>query len=292
MKDKKSHEYMKKKETAAYMKDTVNVKTMEEIMVKYHDTVICRSRGDGDLIGTGFSSLDFYIRGLKKGELTLVFGKAAHGKTAFMLQCALNLAKKSGSSILLFSPENPADCVAGRLIAVESGIRHADLLRGSLKDTEWLGLSLSCKALSRIGVTVSDASYLPLRRLDATVKEAVREKKADIILIDSLEFLGYNESAGQKVKALKRIAADCDVPVICSCKIPHTEKNTDAYMRKTGEAADTAIMISRDLYRDNGRSKETYFTVKKNRNGMTGCITMNFDFDRLIYREQYEQETE
>ena len=256
MKDNKSHEDMKKKETAAYMKDTVNVKTMEEIMAKYHDTVICRSRGDGDLIGTGFSSLDFYIRGLKKGELTLVFGKAAHGKTAFMLQCAGNLAKKSGSSTLLFSPENPADCVAGRLIAADSGIRHADLLNGSLKDTEWLGLSLSCKALSRIGVTVSDAC------------------------------------AGQKVKALKRIAADCDVPVICSCKIPHTEKNTDAYMRKTGEAADTAIMISRDLYRDNGRSKETYFTVQKNRNGMTGCITMNFDFDQLIYREQYEQETE
>lgn len=272
------------------MKNEANTKTMEEIMRTYYDTVVGHSQGDADLIGTRFESLDCYIRGLKNGELMLVFGASAMGKTSFILQCAKNLSEKGKKSVLLFSPENPACRVAERMIMADSGIRQCDLYKGSLIDTEWLDLLSSCKALSETGITVSDGSYLPFDRLAATVEKEVRNKKADIILIDSLDFLGYNENTDQKIRALKNIAFTYNVPVICSCKISHRVKSENTYIRKAGEHADVSIKLWRDLYKDNGRSKETYFLIKKNSKGSTGEIIMIFDLDRLIFKEQYEQE--
>lgn len=264
------------------------MKTMEEIMRTYHDTLAVRSKGKEDLIKTDFRSLDTVIRGFKNGELILVFGNVEAGRTAFILQLAANLAVKGKRSVLLFSPENSAPDIARRMTIADSGIRSRDLYKGALDSGKWFNLGASCNIFSQADITVADASYLPLDRLSAAAEKAVKVGKADVILIDSLDHLGYNESAARKVRILKNVALSCSVPVICSCRTPYKVKAKDAYIRKTGEHADIILNIFRELFEERDKSREAYVSVLKNNRDHTGSFIMNFDLDRLIFKEQCE----
>lgn len=269
------------------MKKEINLKTSEEIFRTYYDVIVERSKGDKDLIKTEIPFLDCYVRGLRKSELMLVFGEVTMGKTAFVLQLAKNLVFNSKRSVLLFSPENSAYDVARRMIMADSGIRNHELYAGKLDESEWLDLSASCSIFSEADITVSDASYLPLDRLAATAEKAVKSGKADVILIDSLDYTGYSEKAAQKVKALKNIACANNVPVICTCRVPFqlNKVNKDAFIRKTGEHADIVMIIWRELYEERDKAREAYFHVIKNNRDQTGSFQMKFDLDRLVFTE-------
>jgi replicative DNA helicase len=272
------------------MKKELNLKTSEEILQAYFDAVTDYSKGNEELIETQLMSLDLIIRGMKKGELMLVFGAPFVGKTAFILQLLNNFATKNKKSVLLFSPENSAYDIAERMIIADSGIRRRELYTGNLEENEWLDLNIAGSRFSEADIKISDASYLPLDRLTATVEKAVKDNKTDIVLIDSIDNIGYDESTAEKVMALKNIACAYNVLVICSCGIPHTqdEANKNAYIRKTGEHADVAIGIKRDLFGSVDDSRETYLMILKNNKGGKSSVIMTFDPDRYTFKEQNE----
>lgn len=272
------------------MKKELNLKTSEEILQAYFDSVAEHPKGDEDLIKTQLLPLDMIIRGMKKGELMLVFGEPFVGKTAFILQLLNNFATKNKKSVLLFSPENSAYDIAERMIIADSGIRRRELYTGDLEESEWLDLNIAGSRFSEADIKISDASYLPLDRLTATVEKAVKDNKTDIVLIDSIDNIGYNESNSQKVRTLKNIACAYNVLVICSCGIPHTqdEANKNAYIRKTGEHADVIIRIQRELFGTYDESREAHLMILKNNKGGKSSVIMTFDPDRYTFKEQNE----
>ena len=125
------------------MKKEINLKTAEEIFRAYYDAVAGHSKGDGDLIKTQLLSLDLIIRGMRKGELMLVFGEPFTGKTAFILQLLNNFVVKSKKSVMLFSPENSGYDIAERMIIAESGIRRRELYTGNMNESEWVDLVIA-----------------------------------------------------------------------------------------------------------------------------------------------------
>ena len=154
-----------------------------------------------------------------------------------------------------------------------------------MDESEWLDLSAFCSIFSEADITVSDASYLPLDRLAAIAEKAVKSGKADVILIDSLDYTGYSEKAEQKVMTLKNIACANNVPVICTCRVPFqlNKVNKDAFIRKTGKHADIVMIIRRELYEERDKAREAYFHVIKNNRGQTGSFNIEFDLDRLVF---------
>jgi archaellum biogenesis ATPase FlaH len=126
--------------------------------------------------------------------------------------------------------------------------------------------------------------------LTERIANYIDKNNPDVILIDSLDYIGYSETAAQKIKMLKKIACAFKVPIICTCKIPHTLKKTskNAYMRKAGEYADIVVEIWRELYEERDKSRETYFLTHKNNKGQTGSLYFNFDLDKLVFTEQNE----
>lgn len=56
-------------------------------------------------LSTGLNDLDRYILGLNKGELILIAARPGMGKTSIALNIAMNVAKKSGKTVAVFSLE-------------------------------------------------------------------------------------------------------------------------------------------------------------------------------------------
>ena len=243
-----------------------------------------------NLLKTGFNTFDIMIKGLKKDEIMLVFGKPSMGKTSFLLQCIDNISVKNKKTVLLFSPENSEYYTLSRLLAMNCGISYNKIVKNSYLVEDWLNLNASCGHLSNTEFYIDCSSYIPMSSLTERIANYIDKNNPDVILIDSLDYIGYSETAAQKIKMLKKIACAFKVPIICTCKIPHTLKKTrkNAYMRKAGEYADIVVEIWRELYEERDKSRETYFLTHKNNKGQTGSLYLNFDLDKLVFTEQNE----
>ncbi|MBL7185289.1 MAG: hypothetical protein ISS70_03110 [Phycisphaerae bacterium] len=67
-------------------------------------------------IETGFTVLDWYLGGLRPGNFIVIGSRPSHGKTAFGVDVALNLAR-DGKSVLIYSLEMTKQELIERMIA-------------------------------------------------------------------------------------------------------------------------------------------------------------------------------
>jgi replicative DNA helicase len=66
-------------------------------------------------VETGFKSFDYLTGGLRPGQLTIVAGRPAMGKSAWMLNACENMSRR-GVPTLYFSLEMPANELASRVV--------------------------------------------------------------------------------------------------------------------------------------------------------------------------------
>ena len=103
---------------------------IKDVMRDSLDLIDKAARSEGTLTGvsTGFSQLDKITRGLQKSYLIIVAARPAMGKSAFALNIALNAAKKSDASVLIFNLEMSKEEIGNRLlhdvIEYRDNVRH------------------------------------------------------------------------------------------------------------------------------------------------------------------------
>ncbi len=109
--------------------------SLEHIGVTLHkvfDTLTELSQSDSAIPGlsTGLHDLDKKINGLNKSDLVLIAARPAMGKSAFALNIALNVAKKSNKTVAVFSLEMSREQLAMRLLASQSSVELQQLATG------------------------------------------------------------------------------------------------------------------------------------------------------------------
>jgi len=207
------------------------------------------SRRGGAVTGieTGFSELDKKTAGLHPGDLYIVAGRPGMGKTAFVMNLAVNVARardvavatdeavpeapveQPGYGVAFFSLEMPREQLAARLLASEARIDVSRLRSGDIRRDDWNKLTEAAAQLGRLPIWLDDTPALSLldlrakiRRLQAGLaRDGQGASRLGLVAIDYLQLMQGRRDAGSREqeiselsRGLKQLAKEMKVPVI------------------------------------------------------------------------------
>ncbi|HTI63601.1 MAG TPA: DnaB-like helicase C-terminal domain-containing protein [Gemmatimonadaceae bacterium] len=238
-------------------------------------------------IASGFPSLDKMLGGgFRRGDLVVLSGDTASGKSALALAIALRAAV-AGSQALFLSGEMTVDRVLERVIAIEARTRIDDLRLGTLDDD----------ARAKAGaVALELRDHLPvIDRIPAggvpEIGSLVDAAQADLVVVDSLSSLAprdvdRDEAWSRVIRELKELALDRNVIVFSVAELPGLVPRADprptlddfAAHGAVKRHADVVLAIYRpDMYEQaRDIAGATELLVRKNRNGPTGYVDLYF----------------
>lgn len=259
-----------------------------------------RSGGGKIGIKTGFSDLDYYTKGFKRGDLIILAARPSVGKTAFALNLALNIASsKSGNlgAVAIFSLEMGADQLITRMLSIESRIESSKMADGRLTNDEFAKLFYSANILKNEKIRIDDTAAIKVSEIFSKCRKLNNKEGLSAIIIDYIQLIGSSsksfESRQQEVseisRGLKALARELDVPVIALSQLSRSvEKREDkrpllSDLRESGaleQDADIVMFLYRDEYykKEAGETneQEVELNIAKHRNGQTGLIKIHF----------------
>ena len=180
-----------------------------------------------NLVTTGYPSLDRLLAGgMRRGELAMLGGDAAAGKTALALGIAIRAAVV-GHPVMILTHESSIETCWERLVSAESGVTHVGMRTGVLPRGGVDALRSAADVLRRLPITVEVAPPTPAllaERLDAT-------ELPPLLIVDGLA--GFDqpprpvaEAQAQVIRLAKRTAVGRDVAVLLTAPLAFDRATT------------------------------------------------------------------
>ncbi len=253
------------------------------------------SKSDSSIpgISTGFYELDRQLTGLNKSDLILIAARPGMGKTAFALNLALNGAKASRKSVVVFQLEMSRDQLASRFLASEALIDSQKLKTGNLDPEDWTKIAMASNTLSKLHIYVDDNPAITVAEIKAKCRRLGDE--LGMIVIDYIQLMQSggkrSENRVQEVaeisRGLKIMAKELNVPVVCLSQLSRAvEGRADkrpmlSDLRESGaieQDADIVMFIYRDDYYDDESEDKNVaeIIIAKNRHGSTGTANLQW----------------
>ena len=272
--------------------------SLEHIGVTMHkvfDRLKEMSESDSAIPGmsTGLRDLDKIINGLNNSDLLLVAARPAMGKSAFALNLALNVAKKTKKTVAIFNLEMSREQLAMRLLAMESFVDGKKMATGKLSDEEWNRLVMAAGSLSQTDIRIDDNPSITVADMNAKCR---RVENLGMVVVDYLQLMngsGNNRNDSRTTvvadisRSMKIMAKELNVPVVCLSQLSRgPESRTDkrpmlSDLRESGaieQDADEVLFLYRDeYYNENTEDKGiAECIVSKNRHGETGTVKLQW----------------
>jgi replicative DNA helicase len=242
-----------------------------------------------ETLACGFPSLDKMLGGgFRRGDLAVLGGDVASGKSALALAFALR-ASQLQTRVAFLTAEMSIERVLERIIAIEARTRIDDLRQGALDDVARanagavaLRLRDHLPIIERLpsgGTTAIAAMLETLPELDFVVVDSV------VAAVGRGERARDEETAGA-VRELKTLALDRDITILTVAPLPHLAFRPDrrptlddfGALGSIKQHADVVLGLFRpDMY-EPSRDIEgaTELLIRKNRNGPTGYVDLYF----------------
>lgn len=211
-----------------------------------------------DGLSTGFEVLDKRLQGLKGGELYILAGRPASGKSALALNIANHVAELQ--PVMLFSMEMPSKQVVQRSVASLGNVDINWLKEGLRSSDEgWTNATEGMRKLKESHLIIDDNGAHTVSTIKIKCK---KQKNLGLVVVDYLQLMngkGNNrtEEVGQISRGLKQLAKELDCPIIALSQLNRgveTRKDKRPMMsdlRESGsieQDADVIQFIYRDEY--------------------------------------------
>lgn len=269
---------------------------VDRILVDIFKIIEDRFRNKGKITGvlTGFTDLDKICCGLQSGDLIIVAGRPAMGKTAFGLTVAHQVALNGKVPTAVFSMEMSKAQLVQRVLCAESMVDMQKVRSGNLNEMDWNKLTESAAKLAGIPLFIDDSPGLTVRQLRAKARRLKAEKGLGLIIIDYLQLMqgsSRTENRQQEIadisRSLKAMAKDLEVPVMALAQLSRSVEQRDkkrpimSDLRESGsleQDADVVMFIYREEYYNADSEKRgiAEIIVAKQRNGPTGSVDLAF----------------
>ena len=251
-------------------------------------------------IQSGFTELDKITFGWKKGELIVIGGRPAMGKTALAISLARNIAILNRTSIAYFSLEMSTVQFMNRFLSNVSNveINHAELY----SEKEQALLDDAEKIIEDAPIFLDDTPALSIQELRTKASRLVREHQVKLIIIDYLQLMNTSgmsysnreEEVSVITRSLKALAMELNIPIIALSQLNRREncegidgkrpQLSDLRESRTIEQdADMICFIHRPEYyrifqdeKGNDLHGMAEIIVAKNRNGKMGDTLLKF----------------
>ncbi len=288
-----------------------DVSSLESVLEDSFERLDELHRNKGVLrgISTGMHDLDRLIAGLHPSDLIVVAARPSMGKSALMLNMALNITthQKDKGAVMIFSLEMGKEQLVDRLLGAEAGVDVWKLRTGEgLTDEDFERLSAAMGALAEAPIFIDDTSGMTVSDLRTRARRLHHEHPLSVIIVDYIQLMSGGSrfaSVANRVqeiseisRSLKILARELNVPILVASQLSRSVESRSpqipqlADLRESGaieQDADIVIFIYREDYYnpDTDRQNITDLLVKKHRNGPTGKVELYFDMQHQRYRD-------
>ncbi len=226
--------------------------------------------------GTGFKFVDEFMKGIHRGQLTVLGARPRVGKSAMALQVARNVADE-GYKVLFIPLEMTVNENLQRIL-LNSQIVEPEELENDTFDRESVGNYLDyleenlkfCESLNSL----------------ESIEKLIKAEKPYLVVIDQLSQItikGSHKDNREKyiviTRALKRIAMEQKVAILLLSQLNRvsTEKKKPTLESlhesdSTGQDADNVLLLytKDDEEETDSLERETFLRIAKQRNGISG----------------------
>ncbi|MGB9903084.1 MAG: replicative DNA helicase [Desulfotomaculales bacterium] len=278
--------------------------TLQEVLIHVLRQIEERFREKSFLggVASGFVDLDRLCCGLQPGDLIIVAGRPAMGKTSFALSIAHHVALQQQLPVAVFSLEMSKEQLVQRILCAEARVDQQKVRSGNLTDGDWARLSMAAARLAKAPLFIDDSALLSVRQVRAKARRLQSEKGLGLVVIDYLQLMQAArraENRQQEIteisRSLKGLAKDLQVPVLALAQLSRQVENRMdkrpimSDLRDSGsieQDADVVMFIYRDEYYNPDTEKRSVaeIIVAKQRNGPTGVVELAFlkEFTRFM----------
>jgi len=247
-------------------------------------------------LSTGFKRFDELTGGLHRGELIILAGRPAMGKTALALNIAHHAAVKLEKTVAIFSLEMSKESLLTRLLCAAARVDSHRFRLGYLDAEERRRLQAALAELVKAPLYIDDSSGSNLIDLHAKLRRLKAERQVDLVVIDYLQLMsgrGRFESRVQEISSLSRglklLAKELEVPMLVLSQLsrapetrPGDHRPQLSDLRESGsieqDADVVAFVFREEVYkpdRDDLKGQAELILAKQ-RNGPTGKVPLVF----------------
>ena len=279
------------------------VERIDDISLRYMDELDTRKKifSNGFPYPTGFRNIDDKTGGLQKHNIFVVGGRTSLGKTTFMINVALNMLAVRNVPTIYFTCEMEPIELMDRIVSIKTGIENQKIRYGRHDPND----------MQRIQTLFTDDKfytnnlrlfYSPQLSIDI-IRRTLDEFKPEIIFVDHVQLLktkGINRAMELEnaMYELKEIANVYDVAIMSGSQISReSEKQkgrtelSNLYFKGSGGIEESATVASElRLAKDERRENDVWridFDISKNRFGGVGSVSLDFDRNKMKFREVY-----
>jgi replicative DNA helicase len=249
-------------------------------------------------VSTGFDRMDARLGGWHKGDLIFIGARPAMGKTALMVNLALNAAS-AGHVVGVISGEQSAMQIGQRSIAAQSGV-HAERLRnGDIDDEAWPRLTSAMAKLIERQVRIYDRSAPTLDEVCRVARRWKQEHGMAVLFVDYLQRIRFPKAqsrideVSEVARGLKTLARDLDVPVVSLAQVKADVDKRDEKRPSLGDIANSdeatreadmiAFLFRESAYHDQADRHAAELNVEKYRHGPTGRFRLHFAPETMLF---------
>jgi len=255
---------------------------------------------EGMGIKTDYPQLDAALRGLTKGELTLVAGRSSMGKTAFMVDLALNISKTENVGI--FSLEMSEHQLIERMISNVQKVSLYDFKSGKVKVNDNTKRDIEIRRM-----WINDSSGLDITAIVDIINS--NREKFGVVCVDYLQLIRSSRQNNPRyleidfmVQELRTVAKEKNIAVVLLCQLNREVEKRENHrprlsdLRESGgieQTADKILFLYRPSYylvheqqqKENvGDTSESYLIIAKNRNGRLEDIPLVWVAEQMSFK--------
>jgi len=244
-------------------------------------------------ISTGFIELDNVMYGYAPGEYIIIGARPAMGKSALMMDLAINQAKRD-IPVLIFSLEMSREQLEQRLLCNIGQVNAQRAQKRELDDEEKTDLSLAAAKLKQYPLYIDSTAMLSPEQLLARTLRAISKHNIKMVFIDYLQLMSRRDRRQKEDRytdmthistMAKATAMYGEIPIIMLSQLNRDpEKRKDkrprlSDLRDTGsieQDADVVLFIYRQDYYEDTDTGIAEIHIAKNRRGPTGRAQLVF----------------
>jgi replicative DNA helicase len=246
-------------------------------------------------VPSGWDDLDKLTSGWQPGDLVILAGRPAMGKTSCAINMAENAAIRHGIPVAIFSLEMSKEQLALRLLCSQSEVSLQKVRTGYLGNEDWPRLTTGAGLLTAAPILIDDSASLSVLELRAKCRRLKADKKLGLVIVDYLQLMRSSTPAENRVqeisqisRGLKALAKELAVPIIALSQLSRAVEQRGgggrpqlSDLRESGaleQDSDVVLFVYREImYKpDTAEPGKAQIIIAKQRNGPTDEVDMTF----------------
>ena len=275
--------------------------TIRDVLIRSVGMLQKRGEGGESGLPTGFDDLDHRLTGgMRPGNLIIVAGRPAMGKTAFAVDVAMRVAM-TGQPALVLSMEMGDTELADRLIANAGRVPLSAVLAGDMEGENGDRIMTAVGKLHDIPLIIDEQGGLTMFDVASKARSVKRKHGLSLLVVDYLQLMSgdgdnRNSQIEQITRGMKALAKELRVPIVLlsqlsrKCEERTNRRPIPSDLRESGaieQDADIIVFVYRDeVYSPDSPDKGTAeIIIGKNRQGAIGTVRLAYIGDQTRFEQ-------